>query len=452
MKTKLLFLAAVAMAGAGRAQTVRHFWIDAAKGSDTNAGTRAKPFQSITKGVATGPQDAVIHVLPGTYSPSKTKEAFTITFTSVHKNVRLVGTDANACIVDFERTVASNNAWYFLVDGGAKNIEICGLTLKNGAFRPTVPWFSAAVWWRSVDGLDLHHCVIESCESGIYSAAGAKNVLVHDNVFLGNNIACRFRQDSAAGARNCRFFNNLVANSTGGYNDTVSPSGKDPTQVFVNNIVVNNKGAGFQGSLPAGTVFESNCSFGNTNGNFNFGSQAVPKSNFSLDPQLADYAKRDFRLKPTSPCIEKGHPVGQPAMINDFYGQARVHDHDADRKAVPDIGVAEATEVGLTVSNFGQGKTAMFQLQKLANFQGPGIFIFGLGRGSLVLDPYGSFGINPLTVLFVFGTQVPSPPISLPFPSDSRLTNVAVYAQAFGFFPVSGGLSFKPSGLLELFL
>lgn len=442
---RLLLLAALALlASPALPQVSRHLWVDAVQGKDSNPGTASLPFRSITKGVAVGQQDVVIHVNPGTYSPSKTGEVFTIQFSGVYKNVTLTGVNAKACIIDFEQVVASMSSWYFLISTGAQGIEIAHLTMKNGAFRPTVPWYSAAIWWQSVKGLDLHHCIIEACESGIYSANAAQDVAVHDNVFLGCNIAARFRQDATAGAKNCRFYNNLVANSTAGFVDTVSPSANDATQVFVNNLSINNQGNGFQGTLPAGIVFENNNAWNNTGSNYSM-TGPLSKTNTSKDPMLVDLAKGDYHLKPGSPMIEAGYAGGQPGMVNDFFGNARVSDHDGDQRSLPDIGIHEVAGISLAVANWGQGKTAKFTTTPNQANMGSGFLFVSPNRRSTVLSRYGSIGLDPLLLFFVGTSKIPGS-VSLSVPKNPVWVGVTLYFQALAF----NGTAWRPSGCLDL--
>ena len=433
--------AAICLASAAVAQTST-YWVDATRGSDTNPGTFSRPFKSITKGVAFGQRDAVIRVRPGTYSPSTTGEVFTIQFTGSHQRVRLIGESAATCVIDFEQAVGSRNAFYFYVDTGAADIEIAHLTMKNGAFRPAVPWYSSAIWWNSVDGLHLHHCRIESCESGIYSANGSKDVSVHDNVFLGNNVPVRFRQDSTKGGGNCRFFNNLVLNSTGAFRDTVSLSGNDPTQICVNNIVLNNPGDGFRVTAQAGLVFENNVGFGNGT-DFAYSGGTLPTSNRAIDPLLANVAGGDYRQQAASPCREAGYPIAQPRIRNDWYGNSRATDVDGDGRAVVDIGIHEVPRLNLTVTNWTQGQTAQFAATSaLAN--SAAAILLSPAPASVTLDPYGTLGID-LTTVIPLGTGRLPLSVNLPIPVNPWFNGQYLYVQAIAFTP-----SFRASGTLDL--
>ena len=51
---------------------INHVWVDGVNGSDTNPGTRAKPFKSLTTGVAAYKKNVVVHVLPAVYGPKTT--------------------------------------------------------------------------------------------------------------------------------------------------------------------------------------------------------------------------------------------------------------------------------------------------------------------------------------------------------------------------------------------
>jgi Protein of unknown function (DUF1565) len=427
------------------AQTVKHYHVDASLGNDANAGTKAKPFKSVTKAVSVGTQNAVIHVRAGTYSKAATGEAFTIgigTGTTTVRNVRILGAGAGTCILDFAGARATA-AYYFQVWRNAKDVEIAHFTMQNGG---TTPWYAAAVGF-DCDGLHLHHCVIKNCVSGVIGWGGSKNTSIHDNIFERCRVALRFRQSSTNGARNNRFAHNLVLANTGVH--AVSLSGNDPTQTLVNNIVVGSKGIGFDLGAPAtGIVFANNCAYLNQT---NYRStKTIPKSNLTKDPQFVDVTKSDFRLKSTSPCIESGYGVVQPGLVNDFYGNSRVSDFDANQAAIADIGIHEYPGVTLSVKNWGQGKTATFALARRQNNVPLGYLFLGIRPISVAVLPFGLIGIDLSPgVSFQIGLLAVPGSMQQKVPTSSALNDYEVYFQAFASGPKQ---SIKPSGRLDLIL
>lgn len=422
------------------AQTTQHYFVDAGIGSDTNTGSSASPFRSITKAVSIAVQNAVVHVRPGTYSQSATGESFTIgigTGGTAHQNVKILGTDPATCILEFASTAATAS-YYLQVWRGATNIEIANLTMQNGS---AAPWYAAAIG-LDCDGLHLHHCIIRNCTSGLIAWGGSKNTNIHDNIFDNCGVTLRFRQSTINGAIDNRLHHNLITGNSGFH--AISLSSNDSTQTIVNNLVVMANGIGFDlGSAAAGTVFENNCAYQNTT-NYN-STTGISKSNLSADPEFVDAANGDYRIKTSSPCVEAGYPA-QPLVVNDFYGNARVSDADNDFRAVPDIGIHEVEGLKLAVSNWGQGRTTTFSLSAPNPLLLSYLYL-SIQPASLVADPFGLIGID-LTPGMAYLIGIPTVPgtISLAIPTNPSLQNLPVWFQAFG---LTNTFSFKPSGRLD---
>lgn len=422
-----------------------HYYVDAATGDDTFPGSRSQPFRSVTKAVGVGTTDAVIHVGPGTYSAAATGEVFTIGLGlggAVARNVRILGAGASQTVLDFAGAGASA-AYYFQVWRGASDVEIAHLTMQAGA---TSPWYAAAVGF-DCDGLHLHHCVIKDCLSGIIGWGGARNVRIHDNIFDGCQVAVRFRQTSANGALDNRFFHNLVVGNTGFH--AVSLSGGDPAQVLVNNIISGSSGIGFDLGTPMpGVVFENNCAFGNGT-DFN-ATIAIPSSNITADPLFMDPANGDYRLQIGSPCLEAGYPQAQPRAVNDFYGNARVSDVDNDSVAVADIGIFEAPGLSLSVANWGQGQTTTFSLAPQQPGVALAVLFLSVRPTAVVVQPFGLIGVDlsPGASFLMSTVSLPGT-VQRSIPVDPALDDFEVWFQAFA---LGGSAAWKPSGRLDLIL
>ena len=435
----LLLLISPALA----AQSITHYHVDANIGNDTNPGSRSSPFLSITKAVSVAVKDAVIHIRPGTYSQAATGETFTIgigTGGVTHTNVKILGADPAACILDFA-SASATGAYYFQIWNGATNIEIANLTMQNGS---ATPWYAAPIG-LDCDGLHLHHCIIRNCTSGLIAWGNSRNTNIHDNIFDGCGVTVRLRGSTANGAVNNLLHHNLVIGNTGYH--AVSLSYNDATEVVVKNVVVNSSYIAFDLGTPQLTqVFENNCAHQNAT-DYN-APTPVSTSNLQADPQFVDPSKGDYRLKTTSPCVEAGYRA-QALVVNDFYGNARVSDFNDDFRAVPDIGIHEVEGLSLSVSNWGQGQTATFSVTS------PNILLLShlylsFIPASVVADPFGLIGLDMTTgISYLIGLPTVPGTVKLPIPSGPALIDLQVWLQAFG---ITTTFTFKPSGRLDQIL
>ncbi len=452
-----IFCASLFLAAALPAQ-VTQVWIDGVNGSDTNPGTQAKPFKTLTKGLVAYKTNVVIHIMPAVYGPKTTGDFWDpATKKGKHidlrdcKNYKIIGVDRDKCILDF--TPAYDQFWGFIwITGSNTNgVEITNLTLRN----VKVPAASFGKYWGCgpimVHGgagknIDIHGNFYLDCTS-FFIAWNGTNVAFHDNVLVSTNksgVGVRIRIGKAT--ESCYVYNNVFYNTGQG----VSWSGNKnlPKQWVCNNIALN-CGTGFPNkTIIASVTLENNIAFGNTS---NFALPNPPKSNLTVDPKLVNPAKYDFRQQAGSPCLDAGYPMGLAMMMNDYYGNARAADGDLNGVSVPDIGAQEVVQGTLSVSNFAQGKTAVFQAQKVTATPFTGFFFLAYGKGSLVLSPYGIFGLDPTKILV--GAPITFPgQYQLPIPNNPLLKGVPVYAQALGFRPTTGGFVFMPTGRLDLYL
>ncbi len=433
---------------------VTHLWVDGVNGSDTNPGTKAKPFKTLTKGLTTLKSNVVVHVLPAVYGPQTTGDFYDpATKKSKHvdllncKNFKVVGTDRDKCIIDFNNL--GNQFWSFIwVRGSATDgVEVTNLTFRNTG---TKSWGTGPVHTHGGCGknVDIHGNVYIDCNSAFIAWAGT-NVAFHDNVVIstkkGTGVAVRIRIGKAT--ESCYIYNNVFYQQ--GHGISWSNSSKAPKQWICNNIVLNGS-TGFPGSKPNATfvTMKNNISFGNTT---NYAYTPDP-SNLTVDPKLVNPAKYDFRQQTGSPCLDGGYPMGLAHMANDFYGNARVADGDLNGVSVPDIGVHEVVQATLSVSNFAQGQTATFQTQKLVNAGFAGVIFLASGKDTFVASPFGIFSLD-ITKLAVYGLITFPGQYKLPIPTSTALNGLVLYSQALGFRPqTGGGFVFMPTGRLDLYL
>ncbi len=452
---KLAFLCASFFLAAALPAQLTQVWIDGVNGSDTNPGTQAKPFKTLTKGLTSYKTNVVVHVLPAVYGPTTTGDFWDATTKKSkhlnlnnYKNFHLVGQDRDKCIIDFNNL--GDQFWSFIwITGSATDgVEVTNLTFRNTGAKT---WGCGPVHIHGGAGknIDIHGNMYIDCNSDMIVWNGT-NVTFHDNVIVnttatkGKGVGIRIRITKAT--ETCYVYNNVFYQK--GHGISWSNSKNQPKQWICNNIVLNCS-TGFPGSTPAAYVtMENNIAFGNGK-NFAY---TPPKSNLTVDPKLVNPAKYDFHQQSGSPCLDGGYAMGLSMMMNDFYGNARAADGDLNGVSVPDIGVHEVVQGTLSVSNFAQGKTAVFQAKKLTTAGFAGFIFLASQKGSLVLSPFGVFGLDPTKILL--GAPITFPgQFQLPLPTNALLTGVPVYAQALGFRPkTGGGFLFMPTGRLDLYL
>ncbi len=467
MKRIWIVCASLFLAAAIPAQ-LTHLWVDAANGSDNNPGTRARPFKTLTKGLTTLKANAVVHVLPGVYGPKTTgdfwdnvnKRSKVIQLNS-YRNFHVVGADRDKCIVDFNGL--GDQYWGFIQVRNPSQIkddsvEVCNLTFRNVGSKSWACGPLHVHGWQD-HHTNIHHNMYIDCNSAFIIWSGS-DAAFHDNIIVstvqGKGVSIRVRGENTRDGDRVYVYNNLVYNTRIGL-EWSDGTNWTPNKTFVekfiyNNIVLNcstgfNQWASYPTLFPK-VHFENNIAW-KCGANYNVPS--YPKSNRAVDPKLANPARFDFHPLAGSPCLDGGFPAGLLFMMNDFAGNARVADADLDGKSLPDIGPYEKVQAGLSVSNFVQGRTATFQGKNFLPGGYPGIFFLGYAKASLVLSPFGIFGLEPAKILVGAPMTFPGK-YQLPIPSNPLLKGVPVYAQALGFRPTTGGFVFMPTGRLDLYL
>lgn len=179
---------------------------------------------------------------------------------------------------------------------------------------------------------------VEMCVNGTISA---------------NTIRANHSDDKGGGIdieyANPLIFNNVIRDNTAYWGGAMS------CQVswakIYNNTMVNNHGDGCGGIFAhsGGTPLIFNCVLWN-NGSIDLSACAARYSdvqqgtggeltNISVVPLFQNPATGDYRLRPRSPCIDKGTNTGAPA--DDFAGTSRPRDGNGDGVAVTDMGAYE---------------------------------------------------------------------------------------------------------------
>ncbi|MDB5756517.1 MAG: hypothetical protein JWR56_2945 [Massilia sp.] len=338
----------------------------ATTGSDSNPGTQAKPFKTIQRGANMAKASTTVHVAPGTYRENvSTKVHGTATarirYVSDTKwGAKVIGSGTEGMwtnngnytdIVGFDisgsgRLGILNYASYTLVQGNnIHNLTISGGCTGSGGAGVVNANYSASD--GDIIGNVVHDIGVPGkCNGvqGIYSSN------LRGKIF--NNIVYRA---SAYGihlwhaASNVTIANNTVFGNGGGsmgggivtgVGD--SPGGKILTNTkVINNIVYKNASWGIKqycysgvSCIGSGNVVANNLVYGNGAAiSMKVGSAT---GTINADPQFVNFQANgtgDYRLKSTSPAVNKGTATSAPTT--DINGVAR------PRGAALDIGAYE---------------------------------------------------------------------------------------------------------------
>jgi parallel beta-helix repeat protein len=346
-----------AIGGHANAQTsgtsIYHLYVSPA-GSDSNTGSSASPYRTITKAASVAKPGTTVHVAPGTYSGNvSTRNSGTSTnpiifLSTTTWGAKVVGSGTEAMwtnngnyvqIVGFDITGPGrlgilNYASNTLVSGN----HIHNLTLSGGCTGSGGAGVVNATYSGSngdVIGNVVHDIGKPGgCNGvqGIYSSNTGGKIM--------NNIVYRvsaygihlWHAASGTVIANNTVFANGSAGMGGGIVTGVgdSPGGVQLVNTkVVNNIVYNNPRAGIlqycysgQSCIGSGNVVANNLVYGNGSAiSMKVGSAS---GTVSGDPKFVSYnptGTGDYRLQSTSPAINRGTSSWAP--LTDFLGKAR---------------------------------------------------------------------------------------------------------------------------------
>ncbi len=437
--TPLLLALSLFLAGSLAAQTTYTYWCDAINGNDTNGGTTPKTaFKSITQGVSMLRKGDTLYILPGVYSVSKTKEQLPIFIGSGpmnQDNIKIIAPyGPKVTILDLENGSYFPAIRFRSLAVGAK---ISGLQIRN-ANTANPGYWDCAFRLGSTSGaqyaainVEVFNCMFVNLYLGITAwSHGGGGCKIHDNLFVNcKNYGIHYF--GVSGNKGIYIYNNTFVNmqAPAVY---IYPATTDKA-VIVNNICYKGAKAGFLSGISNAAnqkliTFECNDAFGN-NPNYKFTVGTPSPSNLTVDPLFVDPSKGDWRLKPTSPLIEKGwikdySLYGTP----DFYGNASLFDYNGDGFAQPDIGCHEVSDVLTTLS----GKWAIGQTVTL-NHKGPAGFMaidfMSRTYPGMGLPLLGSFIPDPLKMLPIYLMGGSTAPQRIPLPNNPYLVGVPIYIQ-----------------------
>ena len=326
-------------------------------GSDTAAGTKAKPFKTLARAAkAVTKPGTTVFVAPGTYDGGfKT----TASGTAAARIYWVSTTKWGAKIVPPAKS-SNKTAW----DNRGNYVSIIGFEVDGSKVRSGTKWTLGIYTGGSynvIEGNRVHHTATTiPCNSAGGSAIGVdsyyKGVMtdvvgnvVHDigpagcsyvqGIYVStsgtikNNVV--YRVGSAAihlwhDATNVKIINNTVSSSNfgiivGGGDFYFTSAGANNVAVY-NNIVYDNKyGISEQGKTGTGNSYKNNLVFKNTTYDWQLRNGLKHTGTITSDPLLAGYSRTaampNFKPSASSPVIGRG--IATYALPTDIDGKPR---------------------------------------------------------------------------------------------------------------------------------
>ncbi len=306
-------------------------------GSDSNPGTSAQPFRTITHAYAYAAPGVTIHVLPGVYYDYTSNWGIHLGASGTASSpIVLISTVVGGAIIDGQNTSDRNEGFY--VDGNYNIVD--GFEVRNA------PLGGFAIYGNGnqIRNNHIHHngnpaSTSTNGRDGIYSDPGtsgnvyAGNTIDHngrsgsnldhglylcgDNELVLNNVllanpSCGLQIAGYSTVSNMKVYNNVMAyNGTDGIVLWQALSGID----IKNNIFYQNGhwGVGSSAATGSGVVLNNNLSYGNIYGDFDFAGSGSSYSysqsgNVLADPRLVNGNAISFdpHLAAGSPAIAAG--------------------------------------------------------------------------------------------------------------------------------------------------
>ena len=322
-------------------------------GSDSNSGTSASPFRTITYAYSKASGGTTIHVLPGTYTDYTSgwgihlgKSGSSSSPIVLHSETR------GGAIIDGGNASDRNQGFY--IDGSYNTVD--GFVIRN------CPLGGISIWANGnrIINNEIHHNGNPASSStngrdGVYSDEGTSgnyyaNNSIHDNGRSGSNLdhglyLCGANEtvinnllfrNSASGLQvagyttvsNMKVYNNVMAwNGTSGIILWMALSGVD----IKNNIIYQNGhyGVGCYAATGSGVVADHNLCYANAYGNYDWASGGTTVSHtlgtsITSDPSFVNDSSASFdaHLAGSSPAVGAGLNLSS-AFTTDFNGKAR---------------------------------------------------------------------------------------------------------------------------------
>jgi hypothetical protein len=318
----------------------------ATTGSDANSGTQSAPFKTILKASQVAKPGTMVHVATGTYPGGFYTKAngtasarisyvsdvrggakivppanstITVAWWNMGNYVDIVGFNVDGTSYQggqkWYTGIATQGSYTVVKDNYVHNFATTADTCTANGGSGINSDNSAGGTNNKIIGNVVHHIGSTGCISihGIYAVASGNvtNNLVYQ---IGNAGIVSWHAASDITIANNTITNNgfgiIVGNSTT-LADYINVS---------NNIVFNNaKGIAEEGNIGTHNTYTNNLVY--QNGTLNWSLNNAHSGDIQDDPQFVDAGNGDFRLKSTSPAINKGSPVYAPST--DLAGAVR---------------------------------------------------------------------------------------------------------------------------------
>jgi len=264
------------------------------QGSDSNPGTTAQPFRTITRAYSLAAPGVMIHVLPGVYTDYTKGWGLHLGASGTAASPIVLRSEViGGAVIDGQNASDRNEGIY--LDGSYNIVD--GFEIRGG------PNGGISIWGNGNQILnnEIHHngnpaSTSTNGKDGVYSNQGTRDNIylansIHDNGRTGSNLdhglyLCGANEivlnnvlvrNAATGLQiagyttvsNMKVYNNVVAfNGTSGVILWLALSGVD----IRNNIIYQNGSLGINSwdAHGSGVVIDHNLLFGNGSGNYNF--------------------------------------------------------------------------------------------------------------------------------------------------------------------------------------
>lgn len=347
------------VATAATTTSLYHLYV-ATNGSDSNPGTKTRPFKTILKASSVAKPGTTVHVAPGNYaggfstSKSGTASARIAYVSDVKWGAKIVPPASSK----------SRRGW---INSG-KYVDIIGFEVDGSNYQGGLRWWiglGSNGANSTVQGNKVHHIATQMSECQSNGGAGITggSTVFGDKVDILNNVVYNVGPAYISETNRCIWFHGIYFQAAGnvknnvaynnGYsgialshdvykanvaNNTVANNGtgihingagfyRNPYKMIdyvnvSNNIAVGNKRYAIRtaGSIGTHNTYTNNLSYNNAMGNLSV-RLATPTSSVVANPQFANPTANDFRLKSTSPAINKG--LATYAPTTDILGVAR---------------------------------------------------------------------------------------------------------------------------------
>jgi hypothetical protein len=334
-----------------------HLYV-ATTGSDSNSGTQAAPFRTISKAGTVALPNTTVHVAPGTYNEnvvtntSGTASGYITYLSDVKWGAKVVAGSAYhgmafkvwgnyTKVIGFDITGGGSDGLYMGRSfGEARNNYVHDIPAPgNDGHGGAGINFAEYGYTNGIADSNVVARIgtyVASCGSGCNNKvhglyAAIPNVTFSNNIVYGSNA---YAINTGHFSINCIMVNNILIGNgnplldSGGIvitaTDSTSPISNGHR--IRNNIIFDNSGTGIheEGSQGSDTIYSNNLVYQNSSANFGQLNGHSNTNNVAANPQFVNYVRSgsgDYHLQSTSPAVNTG--VSTNAPTKDLDGIAR---------------------------------------------------------------------------------------------------------------------------------